>query len=277
MEFQRTKRKKHTSAAPPRSVELTLLARFADPWKGNMPGAVQAIAENRWHPTITDFWAIAKTPNRAARPRTTIEKAGDVSELIRRLCYIDEQPARPRPNQNLARVNLISHGGDGVFALSGEVHTDGRVMLGGGNLNPLLDQRIDERTLEWFNDDPVGLVHRDAIREKLHPTAEFWLVLCNGACLGKSYIVAQELANTFGITVRAYREEVWCHPDLPAPGNYIRCPGNDRACIDGRNRTSIGEDGAQGRGFSCWSKVPDAFAGKHMPAAESFRPKNVGD
>jgi hypothetical protein len=277
MEFQRTKRKKHTSAAPPRLVELTLVARFPDPWKGNMPGAVQAIEEKRWHPTLTDFAAIARTPNKAARPRTTIKYAGDISELVQRLCYFDEESQWPRPNQNLVRVNLISHGGNGVFALSGEVHTDGRVMLGRGDPNPLLDRRIDERTIEWFNTDPVGLVHRDAIREKLHPTAEFWLVLCNGACLGKSYILAQELANTLGVTVKGYRDEVWCHPDRPAPGNCIRCLPGARACIDGRNLTSIGENGQQGRGYCCWTKVPDAFAGQHMSAAESFPPKQVRD
>jgi hypothetical protein len=275
MEFLRTKRKKHTSVQPPILVELTMVAQFSGPWKVDDPEEVAAIQARRWHPTTMDFEAVANTPNAGFKLATTVQFVRDVDELIGQIYYQNYKAKIVRPNQNLGRVNLISHGGKGVFALSGQVHTDGSVHLGDGDANPRYDQRIDERTLEWFNTDEVGRTYRTMIREKLHPKAEFWLILCNGACVGKSYIAAQELANTFGRTVRAYADEVWCHPDRSGANNHIQCHGGDAACIMGRNMTSIGENGTQGRGYSCQAKVPEAFAGKHMPAAETISPKNI--
>jgi hypothetical protein len=218
MEFLRSKRQKHTSFSPARLTELTLVARFPSPWHTNDPDEAKAtLQKGRWHPSSVDFVAVATTPNLGQRSATTVFHAGSVDELIVRICYKDSDSANPkvqRPDHNLGRINIITHGNDGVIALSGKLDKSGHCHLGDPDPNnPRFDQRIDGRTLEWFNTDKIGRAYRNMIRQKLHRTAEIWLVMCNGACIGKSFELARELANTFGVTVRGYTQEVWYSPD----------------------------------------------------------------
>jgi hypothetical protein len=278
MEFQRSKRRKHTSVAPPRLIELTLVARFQSPWTSESEEAAATQIEGRWHPSIVDFEAVANTPNRGFRYATIVQHVSNVGEMIARIWYKDsdeKNPKIPRPNCNLGRLNIITHGDDGVIALSGTLDRNGKCQLGDGDTNSRYDKRIDARTLEWFNTDEVGRTYRDMIREKLHPTAEIWLILCKGACIGRSFELARDLANTFGVSVRGYTKEVWYEPDLASNGTRIVCGDADPACVGGRNRISIGKGGGVGRGYFCMVKVPEAFTGKHMADAETFSVKNV--
>lgn len=288
MERRRSKRKKMTSAAPSRLVELTLVAYYPTPWKSDAE-EVTALDQDRWHPTSKDFYAVAHTPNQGRHNATIVREVNNIRSLVGAIKFEDLHGRRERPNGSIGRLNLISHGGKrGVFGLSGEVRANGNVFCGRGLEDHFLDEVIDEHTLKWFNNEGRG--HRDDIRAKLDRGAEFWLFLCSAASVGPCRVLSEKLANTFNVTVRAYNDEVWYYPDHKNAKNQIKCSGDDVACFMGRNLTSIGQDDAdkdskeddqledrkkQGRGYFCHVKVPDAFAGTHMRHAVVISPKNI--
>jgi hypothetical protein len=248
-------------------VELTLVASYGSPWKGNLAAEIEATAtKGKWHPTSIDFYAVAHTPNYGRRNATLVREVNNVDSLIGAITKT------PCPNGGIGRLNVISHGTDGICSLHGEVRANGYVTIGRGHANPREDERIDGATLEWFNTNDVGRTYRDMIRAKLNSKAEIWLIMCKSAGIGDSFVVARELAETFGVRVMGYNSEVWYHPD-----DGLACPVGVPACVDGRNRTSIGENGKQGRGYFCMAKVPDAFAGKHMSEATHYDPIKVKD
>ena len=168
------------------------------------------------------------------------------------------------------------------------LHTDGRCILGGTASEPREEKTIDERTLEWFNTDDTGRIYRDMIRNVLTEDAELWLILCKGHEIGPSNILSQEFANTFGSVVRAYNEEIRYWPDYDVLKASIKCPPHAKACVNGRNLTSIGgkkekrKDGENfgaaktGRGYFCRAKVPKEFAGEHLKCEDPpIRPTRV--
>lgn len=270
MSFKRSKRRKMTSAAPPQLVELTLVASFPRPWKSDGEELAAIPIRKRWHPSSVDFYAVAETPNRGRPNATIVREVTDVDSFIGAITCSDLRAKTPRPNGNIGRLNIISHGSSGVLSLSGRVLANGGVPLGRGSSNPRNDERIDQTTLNWFNETEKGRAYRGLIRAKLNPGAEIWLIMCRSAGIGDSFIVARELAETFGVKVMGYSSEVWYHPD-----ENLVCPVGDPACVGGRNMTSIGENGTKGRGYFCMVKVPDAFAGKHMNEATSYAPQNI--
>jgi hypothetical protein len=268
MTLKRSKRKKLTSAAPPRLLELTLVASYPTPWKGNPAAELGALAvEGRWHPTSEDFFAVAHTPNGARSNATIVREVNNIDTLIGAITKI------PCPNGGIGRLNLISHGTDGILSLSGEVRANGYVSIGRGYSNSFEDKRIDEATLEWFNEDGRGRIYRDMIRDKLNREAEIWLFMCKSAGIGKPFALARRLANTFGRRVMGYDSEVWYHH----PDGKLSCAGRGPACIAGRNITSIGKNGTQGLGYFCMVKVPEPFAGRHMAGAKSYDPVKIED
>ena len=280
MERRRSKRKKTTSAAPPHLVEVTLVAYYPSPWK-NDAEEVAALAQDRWHPTSKDFYAVAHTPNQGRRNATIVREVNNVNTFFGAIKYEDCDAKKERPNGSIGRLNLISHGGKGVFSLSGTVRSNGLVFTGRGSENHMIDEMIDDDTLEWFNQDAYGKQCRDEIRAKLNPKAELWLILCNAAGLGPSHNLSRRLAKTFNVTVRAYNKEVWYYPDQANPQNQIRCPIGAIACLNGRNLTSVGRDdppkehSEKGRGYFCQVKVPHDFAGTHMRNAERISPEDM--
>jgi hypothetical protein len=177
-------RKKSTPVVLPRSVEVTVVAKFERPWK-NDRDEILVLDRGKWHPTSVDFLTVANVPNQIHPKLTDVLQIETLGQLIGALKT--DMNGRERPDHTVKRLNIISHGQPGLVALSGTVAADGRCMLGGGSDDHANDRRIDEFALNWLNNDERGRGFREIARQKLHKDAEIWLILggehlqCHGA------------------------------------------------------------------------------------------------
>jgi hypothetical protein len=207
--------KKQTPAVPPR-VELTIVARYDDPWP-NEHSEVVAMRNGAWEPSSKTF-----------REMVNVHKLTffDCEDLDTFMGAILKQA-----DGSVARINVISHGGPGLVSLGGEIELDSKktavtaVYLGvigqkernapgSASINSpkttadwLSYRRLDGSVMDWLTMDPAGVQYRDAIRKKLRPDAEIVLYACH-AGLGPSMLLLTDIAITLRVTARGFNDEI---------------------------------------------------------------------
>ena len=254
-----------------------MVGAFKRPWHTNKEEIAVLDAET-WHPSEIDMYAVADSVNKIRGKLTDVQHVANIGEVIGALKWDSRKVERP-PHV-VQRLNIFAHGNPGIVSLSGKTHPNGDVDFdlatqekdSDGKLVRKLDPMIDLATLSWLNEDPVGRGFREIARSKLHENAEIWLCLCNGAGIGKSWELAQTMANTFGAVVYAYDTEFYYHVVFD----------RERGAILSRTTTSIGENGHQELGYYSMEKVfyLDKNKGKqrfgeHMKRATAVSPKHV--
>ena len=242
---------KDAAAAPPQPIEISAIGRYPVPaaWSSAVT-ELAVLAAGKWHPTTVDFEAVADVPNKPKR-RTLVTEVGMFSELLGVISKT--MNGAVRPNASIARLNIITHANPGVIGLSGTVADDGSCRVEPFDINdPLNSEGIDSSAMSWL--DTTGQSLRDDARTKFAPGAEIWLLVCNGATVGPSMLLAGDMARTFQVPVVAYNHPLHYWPEKNASGTQIT-----KRCV-----TSIGPSGTKGDGYFCWVKVPPAQAGQHL-------------
>lgn len=252
------KNKKRSAVAPLQGAEVTLVAAYPRPkgW-GTFKTAsgdakeIKVIESGNWHPCTDDFLIVANTPNIGAQ-RTEIVMVSSFGEF---LGAILDGPAGPRPAGSIRRLNVISHGVPGLISFGGRVDDNGDCFLNlsrqATTSNPTapMGGGLDTSVVNWL--DTTAKATRDDCRKKFHAKADIALILCNGG-LGASATLSVDIARSFAVAVRGYREEVFFHR-LFSDGRILE-----------RNLTSVGRDGPRGKGYPCRVPVPVELAGNHL-------------
>jgi hypothetical protein len=278
----KVRRHGRTPAALPRAQEVSAVAEFPRPWSHDSEEIEVMKKAGKWHPTVNDLEAVANTPNTINGVlRTDVIRVKTIGELVG---VLEKSKDIKRPPHSVKRLNIFSHGNPGLVALSGTVAATGDVKLGdpsedidaAGKLIQHKSTHLDHGTISWlnelddFNKDINGPRFRNIARNKLHPEAEIWLILCNGAGIGKSFELAREIANTFGVAVYGYETEICYHPTYDG----------ERGIVLSRTTTSIGEKGEPGIGYYSMEKVyldkaKTKRLGEHLTNATRISPTKV--
>jgi hypothetical protein len=207
---------------------------------------------SHWSPTTDYFRIVAQTPHQHKAGITQIFEIATVGEMLGAM--LRDTKGKDRPKHSIRRFNILAHGNPGLIGLSGDVSDTGDVTFVSVNNEPsdrLNWHRIDTSVINFLNGQ--GKSVRDQVREKFVPNGEIALILCGGG-VGQGLLLALDLARTFHVTVRAYKEEIFYQFDFNQSTNRI---------ID-RNITSVGQSGTQGKGYLCFVTVPANLAGSHL-------------
>jgi hypothetical protein len=255
---------------------VSVVADFPRPWSDDRD-EIEVMKVGNWHPTYRDLNAVANTPNTIDDVRRTdVQEVATVGDLIGALQWSRGSKERERRPRSVKRLNIFSHGNPGLVALSGTVSAGGAVSLGDPNTHKNERKQLDGKAISWLNElDPLkpdanGPRFRDMARGKLHADAEIWLILCNGAGIGRAFELAREIANTFGVAVYAYETEIYYHPDYD----------EKRGIVLSRTTTSIGEKGEPGTGYYSMEKVyldkaKTKRLGAHLNKATRISPTEI--
>lgn len=188
--------------APVKTVTLNLYGLFPNPW-ASKPNVEKLRSESKpslWHPSSDDFIAILGGTKAAIQ----------VESFSTFLGIIQRQPAN-----SIARINLFSHGNDGLIAFSGRIvevvaggKTDVRVLL---NRAP---SGLDENLLTSVEPvpgadgklvDSLGQTARK-LRNRFAKGAEICFFLCSSGSLRSP--ILQQIADAFQVTARGFPDEV---------------------------------------------------------------------
>lgn len=196
-----------TPVAQPRMVEITMVASFPSPWKGNQAleiagmkkSAVNPGVSSGWAPSTDDFNQVAEADVKDAK---TIFSVGTTGEMIGAM-----QTAKPG---TLSRVNLITHSSPSILPLAGTVDQQGGVFFTGVGNSTLLNQpRIDTNFIDFLNGkfqpagEPDGKTLRTDLRALFRADAEFFFYGCDGG-QAQSFLVMQEWSLCLGIAVHGF-------------------------------------------------------------------------
>jgi hypothetical protein len=261
---------KKTPAVPDRGIEVTVIASYPRPraWGAFGTSAGDAVeirlaGAKTWHPTTDNFRIVAGTPNQFKKGLTEVFDISTVGEFIG---AFTQKNGKDRPAKSVGRVNIVAHGNPGLIGLSGSLDDAGNVSLANSRRETASDPfapssggGLDASVASWLNGS--GKPFRTLARNVLRDDAELHLILCNGG-LGRGLALMQDLALSLNLVVRGFSDAVFCH--FTFAGQRIL----------ERNITSIGENGSQGKGYQCFVKVPQAFAGDHLkPDRSAAKPQ----
>ena len=182
-------------------VVLNLLGDFENPWKRDPAEEKRRIAGNAaahgklWHPSTVDW-------------QPAFDRYVVVDSFSKFLGCI--QRAHPR---TIHRINVVSHGGSGLFAFSGEIRRDtGDCML---NEKGALDEAVLTNLEPTFvaagtTRDSLGQTARQ-LRDRFATGGMIVFYLCDSGRGGFSSQLLQEVANAFGVTAKGFATPLtWC-------------------------------------------------------------------
>ncbi|MGW2292040.1 hypothetical protein [Streptomyces phaeochromogenes] len=196
--------------------ELSVVANFPYPWT-TLTAELDALdsGSGRWFPSAKDWLAIAGK-NPAGRMPFTIDTFGEL------LGAILESAQRGK----IRRLNFFSHANPGEIAMKGAFNTiTGDVTWQQDADDPIHSEGIDVSVVSEMKSRlsaDTGLAKR--LKDAWTPEAELWLYACHA---GTGTALPKELANLFGVTVRAFDGEIRFFPD------YQRSPDKmkSRDCV----------------------------------------------
>ncbi len=182
------------------TVTLHFIGQFVNPWANNPALEKQRATpdpvtkKNKWHPGAIDF---AATAGRSGVAVNVAGFRGFLGEIEK------QQPG------SIERINVFSHGGDGLIAFSGSVNVEnGQVMLD-------LGTGLDEKTITDLEPIPKGqgkyeetlgaVAHR--LRNRFANNAKICFYVCNSSS-GIGLPLLQEIANAFQVVANGFSEEV---------------------------------------------------------------------
>jgi hypothetical protein len=227
------------SPTAPTRRELVLVAIFPYPWsKTSLKEEIDALDSGAWNPSDEDMWAVAQKDAKSV----DIKAINNIGNFL-----AEVQSAK---NGSLERVVVITHSNDSVIAFSGIMNyggTKGQVGLGQANPASFIDSEgLDQSVVNWLNTDPRGRAQRDAARVKFTSDGEVVFVSCHGG--GSGYappLFLADFAGAFKVTVKAFRDAIWYHPDYDSPNGTPAKPYK----MNDRSITSVGSSGTQAKGF----------------------------
>lgn len=238
-----------TPVAQPRSVEITMIANFPPPWKGNQrleiagmkKGAANpTAAAPGWAPSNDDFNEVIEADVKDRKSIFTVNNTGEFIGAI--------QSAKPG---TLGRLNLITHSNSSIIALKGDIDLQGVVTFPGFNPGDVLGTpRLNTDFFAFlngtFNPDPNldGKALRDDLRTRFRPDAEFFIYSCDGG-VGSSILILQDITRTLGIAVHAFKNFIDFQPTFDEAKGQIfkasraRCRYQDESDIKKRDPALI--------------------------------------
>jgi hypothetical protein len=161
---------------------------FPYPWRSEAEEA-EAIKAGEWFPSERDFAAAMKNSGFTGRNWQKVDSTGSFINLIFR-----------EPKGSIERVNLVTHGASDEIGLAGTVEP-GAVFFSEG----LDEAELDGiRTNGILNDDGSVTPWSD-VQARFAANAQIVVYACKAA-LDRTFL--QYLADTFGVTVRAFSTEL---------------------------------------------------------------------
>ena len=186
--------------------EVSVLGDFPMPWDGNLAAEKAAAAADEWHPGTRSFRVVAGTPN-SGQTRTQVFDVGSIGEV---LGAILGPPNKPRSNNSILRLNIITHANPGLIGLRGKIDANKALVM---ELAADDDQGapfaggLDASVLTFLDANPAGRVLRDQLRAKFKDKAQILLFLCNGG-LGKGVALAIDVSRCLNVRVLAYTDPI---------------------------------------------------------------------
>ncbi|MBI4955119.1 MAG: hypothetical protein HY908_24060 [Myxococcales bacterium] len=242
------------SAPTPPGTTVFLYARFDDangapPWP-NSTSEVSAMVEGRWDPWTDVFKEVVEYDWKTLKAKgLPVDESPWICESFLDFAgALTGSEAKPRKENSVGRIYLVTHGRPGLVAFSGFLDvqpTNTDVYL--GRLSPTEiarsneeSRRIDDELLLWLNgSDGTGPAYRDKIRKVLRGDAALVIVSCR-AGKGMGSLDMKRLADTLMLDVYAFSEEVRYEPTFYAPDQivhrdrtlYPKCsPAPERGCM----------------------------------------------
>jgi hypothetical protein len=199
--------------------ELNLVGSFPRPSTWNDAKELKQIQAGKWFPSTPDFLAVAGSGSIEVK---------SVWDFLLKIV---------KAKSTITRLNFFSHGTTGLVAFEGEVLDDGsNVLLAktgtdgkwtqiisskpGAIVDPYAKNGPDDL---WgtFGEDSSKKVtvggtslSLDDVRAKFGSGAVIWLYLCHGAADPNLF---QEIANTFQVTVKGFKDEIEYHAPKDFP------------------------------------------------------------
>lgn len=238
-----------TPVAQPRSAEITMIANFPPPWKGNQRLEIEGMKKGAanptgsapgWAPSNDDFNEVVEAD---VKDRKSIFAVNNTGEFIGAI-----QSAKPG---TLGRLNLVTHSNNSIIALKGDIDLQGSVTFPGFNPADVLETpRLTTDFFAFlngsFDPDPTldGKGLRDDMRTRFRPDAEFFIYGCDGGS-GSAVLIMQDIGRTLGITVHAFRNFIDFQPTFDEAKGRIfkssraRCRYQDESDIKKRDPALI--------------------------------------
>jgi hypothetical protein len=167
---------------------LWAVGDFPSPWPSEAAEAA-AIKAGEWFPSEKDFAAAIKNSGFRGRDWQKVGSTAGFINLVFR-----------EPKGSIARVNFVSHGASDEVGLSGTVEP-GAVFFTDG---------LDEAELDGFRAN--GILNPDGsvtpwseVQARFAPGAQIVIYACKSA-IDRTFL--QLLADTFGVTVKAFSTEL---------------------------------------------------------------------
>ncbi|MEU1972122.1 hypothetical protein ABZ477_10725 [Microbacterium sp. NPDC019599] len=190
---------------------------FPYPWPSEAAEA-EAIRDGEWFPSEVDFAAAMKNSGFSGSSWLTVGSTAAFIALVVR-----------QPKGSIRRLNFVTHGASDEIGLSGTVEP-GAVFFTDG---------LDEAELDGFrvngilNDDGTVTPWSD-VRARFAPDAEIVIYACKAA-LDAGFL--QVLADTFGVTVKAFSTEL--HYSYPMADLELGIVPRSKLTVDGGSNLTV--------------------------------------
>ncbi len=170
-----------------KTVTLTFLGDFPNPWKNNPALERQRLQQGRWAPSTDDLTAVANADQAAAGTIHTTPCFEDLLKVI-----------EGSQDKSIARVNIISHGSPNGLGLLGTINaSNGQVTF---RNKPSCTGYVD---VEAIKDNKSRILK---LRVKFAPKARMFLYLCNS---GANLTLLQRLADAFDLRIRGFLHQIY--------------------------------------------------------------------
>lgn len=177
---------------------ITLVGSFQNPWSSTPEKEKWIVDESKkpgskyeWHPTSDDFKAVT-----GGIP---------VASFAGLLGVIEKEP-----KGSIRRINVFSHGNEGLFAFGGEIDKEsGTCRL---NVTTGLTEKVITQN-EWIPkgagnyEESLGLIARK-LRDRFVKGGEIDFFMCNTGKGGINLQLLQETANAFQVVTKGFSEEI---------------------------------------------------------------------
>jgi hypothetical protein len=234
-----------TPVAQPRAVEISMIANFPPPWKGNQALEIAGMKKGAnnpspgapgWAPSNDDFNEVIEADVKDKKSIFGVNNTGDFIGAI--------QSAKPG---TIARLNLITHSNNSIIALKGDIDLQGVVTFPGFDPSDVLaTPRLNTDFFAFLNGsfapDPSldGKALRDDMRTRFRPDAELFIYGCDGG-VGSAVLILQDITRTLGIAVHAFKNFIDFQPIFDEAKSKIfkasraRCRYQDESDIKKRD------------------------------------------
>ncbi len=193
---------------------LNFVGSFPNPWTKKGPKRErEQYDKDKWNPSVDDFQAAALGA-KVIEPTTFSRFLGAIQQ---------QKPG------TIERINLISHGGDGLYALAGTIgEMDGAVFLTkAGALTSAVVGDTEPIYKDGVEVDSLGTTARK-LRDRFAAGAVIYCYVCHSGAYTESGLLLQELANAFRVKTAGFSDTIrWFVQWQQAPKHrgWVQCGG----------------------------------------------------